>query len=105
MTGALTFLRLVSLARGIVDNVTAQKVIVTDDEQCLAPQSLGSSVTDPLAYIVGIREYDVPYTMRVAIDLDIRVGAWYLVTPEYGTETCNVSLVCCPLVARSPQYS
>eukprot|EP01039_Chlorochromonas_danica_P000441 gene441-475_t len=51
----------------------------------------GNSAGDPLDCIVGIREYDVPYTMRVAIDLDIRVGAWYLVTPTgEGSETCQV---------------
>ncbi|KAF1787624.1 DNA polymerase epsilon, catalytic subunit A, C-terminal [Phytophthora cactorum] len=27
--------------------------------------------------LLELREYDVPYPMRVAIDLDIRVGAWY----------------------------
>ena len=34
---------------------------------------------DPLSYVVDMREYDVPYTMRVSIDLDIRVGSWYIV--------------------------
>jgi DNA polymerase epsilon subunit 1 len=27
--------------------------------------------------LVDMREYDVPYVVRVAIDLDLRVGAWY----------------------------
>ncbi|KAL7994229.1 putative DNA-directed DNA polymerase, family B, ribonuclease H-like superfamily [Plasmopara halstedii] len=27
--------------------------------------------------LLELREFDVPYSMRVAIDLDIRVGAWY----------------------------
>lgn len=30
--------------------------------------------------IVGIREYDIPYHLRVAIDLDFRVGLWYTVS-------------------------
>jgi len=30
--------------------------------------------------LVDIREYDVAYVVRVAIDLDLRVGAWYTVT-------------------------
>jgi DNA polymerase epsilon subunit 1 len=34
---------------------------------------------DPLAWVVDLREFDVPYTMRVAIDMDLRVGAWYIV--------------------------
>jgi DNA polymerase epsilon subunit 1 len=35
---------------------------------------------DPREYIVDIREYDVTYYLRAAIDLDIRVGLWYAVT-------------------------
>ncbi|RLN92387.1 hypothetical protein BBJ28_00012461, partial [Nothophytophthora sp. Chile5] len=35
--------------------------------------------------LLELREYDVPYTMRVAIDLDIRVGAWYHVTYDPTT--------------------
>lgn len=30
--------------------------------------------------IVGLREYDIPYHLRVAIDLDIRVGLWYTIS-------------------------
>ncbi len=37
---------------------------------------------DPLSRIIDIREYDVPYLVRVCIDLEIRVGAWYTVTPN-----------------------
>ena len=37
-----------------------------------------------------MREYDVPYTMRVTIDLDIRVGSWHEVTPVQGSELCDV---------------
>ncbi|OMJ24716.1 DNA polymerase epsilon catalytic subunit A, partial [Smittium culicis] len=33
-------------------------------------------------YIVELREHDVPYYQRVAIDQNIRVGLWYLVTPD-----------------------
>ncbi|KAG0248938.1 DNA polymerase epsilon catalytic subunit [Mortierella polycephala] len=32
---------------------------------------------DGLDHIVDIREYDIPYTIRVAIDKDIRIGLWY----------------------------
>lgn len=37
---------------------------------------------DFLETLVDMREYDVPYVIRVAIDLDLRVGAWYKVAPE-----------------------
>ncbi|KAI9680844.1 MAG: DNA polymerase epsilon catalytic subunit [Caeruleum heppii] len=43
-----------------------------------------SSVTDASDYIVDIREYDVPYHVRVAIDKDIRIGKWYLVEAKHG---------------------
>ena len=75
-----------------------QKRFARDDE--LGNNPLDSNVTDatqaalaaldPLSYILELREFDVPYTMRVAIDLDLRIGAWYNVTPEYGTDTCTV---------------
>jgi DNA polymerase epsilon subunit 1 len=32
---------------------------------------------EALDHIIDIREYDIPYYVRVAIDLDIRVGLWY----------------------------
>ncbi|GJJ12948.1 hypothetical protein Clacol_007195 [Clathrus columnatus] len=35
---------------------------------------------DPRENIIDIREYDVPYYLRVAIDNDIRVGLWYAVS-------------------------
>jgi DNA polymerase epsilon subunit 1 len=35
-----------------------------------------------LDYIIDIREYDIPYYVRVAIDLDIRVGLWYTVKAQ-----------------------
>ena len=49
-----------------------------------------AAAADPLAYVLDLREYDVPYTVRASIDLDLRVGAWYSVTPEYGSESCEV---------------
>ncbi|KAG9000298.1 DNA polymerase epsilon catalytic subunit [Tulasnella sp. JGI-2019a] len=40
--------------------------------------------TDPRDLITDIREYDVPYYLRVAIDNGIRVGLWYTVTSTEG---------------------
>ena len=48
--------------------------------------------TDPLLFISEMREFDVPYTMRVSIDNEIRVGSWYIVTPEYGCDLCSILL-------------
>ncbi len=50
----------------------------------------GASNSDPTAYIFDLREYDVPYLMRVSIDLDIRIGSWHTVTPEHGSAVCGV---------------
>ncbi|KAF2862170.1 DNA polymeras-like protein epsilon [Piedraia hortae CBS 480.64] len=41
-------------------------------------------VADAGEYISDLREYDVPYHVRVAIDLDIRVGKWYEVQAKHG---------------------
>ncbi|KAF7306469.1 DNA polymerase epsilon catalytic subunit [Mycena indigotica] len=39
---------------------------------------------DPRESIIDVREFDVPYYLRVAIDNDIRVGLWYAVTFTAG---------------------
>ncbi|TFK86426.1 DUF1744-domain-containing protein [Polyporus arcularius HHB13444] len=39
---------------------------------------------DPREGIIDIREYDVPYYLRVAMDNDIRVGLWYAITFTAG---------------------
>ncbi|KAF8273527.1 DUF1744-domain-containing protein [Lactarius quietus] len=39
---------------------------------------------DPRDAIIDIREYDVPYYLRVAMDNEIRVGLWYTVTFNAG---------------------
>ena len=59
-------------------------------EQQQGGKRLSAYATDPLDCLIDMREYDVPYAMRVAIDLDIRVGAWYTVTPEHNSLTCAV---------------
>lgn len=41
-------------------------------------------IQDPSELIYDIREYDVPYHVRVAIDKDIRVGKWYTVESKAG---------------------
>ncbi|OAL63040.1 DNA polymerase epsilon catalytic subunit A [Trichophyton rubrum] len=49
-----------------------------------------NSLQDAADYIVDIREYDVPYHVRVSIDKDIRIGKWYTVQTIHGliTLTC-----------------
>jgi DNA polymerase epsilon subunit 1 len=48
------------------------------------------SNVDPMTFILDMREYDVPYLVRVCIDLGIRAGAWYTVTPNH--HDCGVTL-------------
>jgi DNA polymerase epsilon subunit 1 len=54
------------------------------EEQKSANKGAGSRDKDPREGIIDIREYDVPYYLRVAIDNDIRVGLWYTVTFTAG---------------------
>jgi DNA polymerase epsilon subunit 1 len=44
---------------------------------------------DPLKCIVDLREYDVPFHLRVAIDHGIRVGLWYTVTVSTSSNKNN----------------
>lgn len=48
------------------------------------PSSRSENVSDPLSFIDDIREYDVPYHVRVSIDKAIRVGKWYDVYAQHG---------------------
>lgn len=45
------------------------------------------TVADPLTLIDDIREYDVPYHVRVSINKNIRVGKWYDVYAIHGEVT------------------
>ncbi|KAF8880545.1 hypothetical protein BD779DRAFT_1548821 [Infundibulicybe gibba] len=55
-----------------------------DESQSRGP---GSHDKDPREAIIDIREYDVPYYLRVAIDNELRVGLWYTVTFNTGQPT------------------
>ena len=48
------------------------------------PKAFGAGDQDPRECIIDIREYDVPYYLRVAIDNDLRVGLWYTVVFKEG---------------------
>ena len=43
-----------------------------------------TGIADASDFVVDIREYDVPYHVRVAIDKDIRIGKWYTVEAKHG---------------------
>ncbi|KAH7029069.1 uncharacterized protein B0I36DRAFT_363662 [Microdochium trichocladiopsis] len=50
-----------------------------------------TSFADASDYITDIREYDVPYHVRVMIDLNIRVGRWYFVEAKHGVTTVKLN--------------
>eukprot|EP00980_Cylindrotheca_fusiformis_P026149 scaffold15472_cov117-Cylindrotheca_fusiformis.AAC.13 len=41
-----------------------------------------NKVADPWKNVQEMREYDVPYVVRVCMDLDIRAGSWFTVTVD-----------------------
>ncbi|GBE84413.1 DNA polymerase epsilon catalytic subunit A [Sparassis crispa] len=47
-------------------------------------RNAGGREKDPREGVIDIREFDVPYYLRVAIDNDLRVGLWYAVTFTAG---------------------
>lgn len=56
--------------------------IEMDSEWAMVVDSAGpgSKDKDPREGIIDIREYDVPYYLRVSMDNEIRVGLWYAIT-------------------------
>ncbi|KAL2163261.1 hypothetical protein VTH06DRAFT_5317 [Thermothelomyces fergusii] len=58
-----------------------------DDDPRTDDRRNNPSFSDASDFIVDIREYDVPYHVRVMIDLDIRVGNWYFVEAKNGVTT------------------
>ncbi|CBQ70431.1 probable POL2-DNA polymerase epsilon, calytic subunit A [Sporisorium reilianum SRZ2] len=58
--------------------------LVGDDGWTGGRKRAAASALDPAECLVDIREYDIPYYLRVAIDQDVRVGLWYDVSFEDG---------------------
>ncbi|KAK4122058.1 DUF1744-domain-containing protein [Parathielavia appendiculata] len=58
-----------------------------DDDSPIDERRNNASFAEASDFIVDIREYDVPYHVRVMIDLDIRVGNWYFVEAKNGVTT------------------
>ncbi|KAJ3080643.1 DNA polymerase epsilon catalytic subunit, partial [Quaeritorhiza haematococci] len=53
-------------------------------------QSFTKTAREPVDLITDIREYDVPYYVRTAMDNDIRVGKWYSVAAANGKVTLQL---------------
>jgi DNA polymerase epsilon subunit 1 len=68
-------------------DVGGMSVEIEDDsawDGVSAGPTVGSRDRDPREGIIDVREYDVPYYLRVAIDNSLRVGLWYAVTFNAG---------------------
>ena len=96
--------QLMDVRREIMDIVRANQRRESEDDaalvmfqQSLNQQAMGGGgskpeyLTDPLSTLVDIREYDVPYLVRTCIDLGIRTGAWYTVTPNTHDVGCTLT--------------
>ncbi|KAL7311155.1 DNA polymerase epsilon catalytic subunit [Mucor circinelloides] len=57
--------------------INAANNIGYENQPHSAAMSTRKITDETLENVMDIREYDVPYYVRVAIDLDIRVGLWY----------------------------
>ncbi|KAK3997967.1 DNA polymerase epsilon catalytic subunit A [Cladorrhinum sp. PSN332] len=55
-----------------------------DEDSRIDDRRHNASFAEASDFIVDIREYDVPYHVRVMIDMDIRVGNWYFVEAKNG---------------------
>ena len=54
------------------------------DEGAGSSRRTGGRDKDPREGIIDIREYDVPYYLRVAMDNELRVGLWYSISFAAG---------------------
>jgi DNA polymerase epsilon subunit 1 len=67
-----------------VVSATASASMDIEVEDWAGMSASTSKDKDPREGIIDVREFDVPYYLRVAIDNDIRVGLWYAVTFTAG---------------------
>ncbi|VDN09429.1 unnamed protein product, partial [Dibothriocephalus latus] len=68
-----------SLKSSYTDMLGEHFADTTDASSGYSKTKMASKVTDALDYLSDIREYDVPYLMRVCIDLNIFAAHWYTV--------------------------
>ncbi|KAK3690262.1 DNA polymerase epsilon [Podospora appendiculata] len=62
-----------------------------DDDSRIDERRNNASFAEASDFLVDIREYDVPYHVRVMIDLDIRVAKWYFVEAKNGVTTVTLN--------------
>lgn len=63
-------------------------LVMTSNNNIYGLDSKRNSINaDPSTFIQDMKEYDVPYHVRVSIDMGIRVGKWYNVFAQHGEVT------------------
>ena len=78
-----TVQQLMDVRRDIQPIIDKNKARIDTAVHTFQPQH-GNTTTSPgdiLSSLVDIREYDVSYVNRVCIDLNVRAGTWYTITP------------------------
>ncbi|KAG6837398.1 hypothetical protein H0H93_010016 [Arthromyces matolae] len=78
------YAEVISATAGASMSIEIDEDAWTQDAAGSNAKGRGGRDKDPRESIIDIREYDVPYYLRVAIDNDIRVGLWYAVTFTAG---------------------
>jgi DNA polymerase epsilon subunit 1 len=68
--------------RGPIDTLETALSFSSSSNEQLKACSHASFMDEPLRYFTDIREYDVPYVVRVCTELNIRAGTWYTVQLE-----------------------
>ncbi|XP_052824360.1 DNA polymerase epsilon catalytic subunit A-like [Octopus bimaculoides] len=65
--------------------------MLTTHNADVAPKCISKKLTEQMDNIIDIREHDVPYHVRVSIDLKIFVGHWYTVQ-GHGSASPDIKL-------------
>eukprot|EP00752_Nemacystus_decipiens_P002463 g2319.t1 len=73
---------LMEVKKALMPTIQANKTRAEAQDAYSHTEAHEQQPDDFLSVLVDAREYDVPYYVRCSIDLDIRVGAWYMVTPQ-----------------------
>ncbi|KAI0746782.1 hypothetical protein C8Q80DRAFT_1105835 [Daedaleopsis nitida] len=78
------YAEVVNATSGAATNIELEGEWAADGESQAGSSRWGGRDKDPREGIIDIREYDVPYYLRVAMDNEIRVGMWYAVSFTAG---------------------
>lgn len=71
--------------RGPIDTLETTLSMSSSSIEKVQTYGNSSFLDEPMRYFTDIREYDVPYVVRVCTELNIRAGTWYTVQLENPT--------------------